>query len=135
VLQHLTKTALAVRRSEQKDARLQLDRERLEILRDKNRDQSPSASASRSSSASAAHPSAPAPRDSNPPEAQRASVPQAAAEPPADPDPAPELPDSLRPVTNGPGRGQIGRGGGAGDSRGLNPGAPGTPNPENHKMV
>jgi hypothetical protein len=44
VLQHLTKTALAMRRSEQKDARLQLDRERLEILRHRNPDKSPSSS-------------------------------------------------------------------------------------------
>jgi hypothetical protein len=44
VLQHLTKTALAMRRSEQRDARLQLDRERLEILRQRNPDKSPSSS-------------------------------------------------------------------------------------------
>jgi len=44
VLQHLTKTALTMRRSEQKDARLQLDRERLEILREKHHDKSPSSS-------------------------------------------------------------------------------------------
>ena len=44
VLQHLTKTALSMRRSEQKDARLQLDRERLELLRQRNPDKSPSSS-------------------------------------------------------------------------------------------
>jgi hypothetical protein len=44
VLQHLTKTALSMRRSEQSDARLQLDRERLEILREKHHDKSPSSS-------------------------------------------------------------------------------------------
>jgi hypothetical protein len=44
VLQHLTKTALSMRRSEQKDARLQLDRDRLEFLRQKTHDKSPSSS-------------------------------------------------------------------------------------------
>ena len=42
VLQHLTKLALSLRRSEQKDERLKIDRERLEILRQKKGDKSPS---------------------------------------------------------------------------------------------
>jgi hypothetical protein len=50
VLQHLTKTALAMRRSEQRDARLQLDRERIEILREKHPDTSPSSFSSHASS-------------------------------------------------------------------------------------
>ena len=52
VLQHLTKTALSMRRSEQKDARLQLDRERLEILRQRNPGRSPSSSPSSETSKS-----------------------------------------------------------------------------------
>ena len=52
VLQHLTKTALSMRRSEQKDARLQLDRERLEILRQRNPAKSPSSSPSSETSKS-----------------------------------------------------------------------------------
>jgi len=42
VLEHLTKLALSMRKSEQKDERLKIDHERLEILREKHRDKSPS---------------------------------------------------------------------------------------------
>ena len=42
VLEHLTKLALSIRKSEQKDERLKIDHERLEILREKHRDKSPS---------------------------------------------------------------------------------------------
>ena len=49
VMQDLIKLALDIRWSEQRDARLQLDRERLDILREKHRDQSPSSYAPSSS--------------------------------------------------------------------------------------
>ena len=42
VLEHLTRLALSMRKSEQKDERLKIDHERLEMLREKHRDKSPS---------------------------------------------------------------------------------------------
>ena len=65
VMQHLIKTALSLRRSEQKDERLKLDRERLEILRAKKGGKSlsscpPSPDETRASSFSSARPPSPA---------------------------------------------------------------------------
>jgi hypothetical protein len=71
VLQHLTKTALAMRRSEQRDARLQLDRERIEILREKHPDTSPSSFSSQASSDSSVRHSYKYPCDPKAPEFQR----------------------------------------------------------------
>ena len=69
VMQDLIKLALDIRRSEQRDARLQLDRERIDILREKHCDKSPSSYSPRVSSIGAPrspsaaqplHPKAPA---------------------------------------------------------------------------
>ena len=65
VMQNLIKTALSLRRSEQKDERLKLDRERLEILRAKKGGKSlsscpPSTDETRASSFSSARPPSPA---------------------------------------------------------------------------
>ena len=65
VMQHLIKTALSLRRSEQRDERLKIDRERLEILRSRKGNKSPSSipplpDETRASSFSSARPPTPA---------------------------------------------------------------------------
>jgi hypothetical protein len=75
VLQDLVNMALALRRSEQKGARLQLDRERLEILREKHRDKSKSSYSPRTPSHSGAPKPVAHPLHSKAPEIRRPPAP------------------------------------------------------------
>ena len=89
VVEHLIKTALSLRRSEQKDERLKLDRERLEILRKKG-NKSPSSQppsyAPRVSSYTSVRPCPPHPLHPKAPEIRRPPA-------PIDPDLYPGEPD------------------------------------------
>ena len=103
VMQDLIKLALDIRRSEQRDARLQLDRERIDILREKHRDNSPS-SYSPSSSYSPRVSSIGIPRGPSPahplhPKAPAIRRPPAPIDPnayPDDPDGPPQPPEGYK---------------------------------------
>jgi hypothetical protein len=88
-VEHLIKTALSLRRSEQKDERLKLDRERLEILRKKG-DKSPSSQppsyAPRTSSYTSVRPCPPHPLHPKAPDIRRPPAPIAPDLYPEDPD-------------------------------------------------
>ena len=99
VVQDLIRIALSLRRSEQRDARLKLDRERLEILREKNRDKSPSSGSSWASSYSSLRPCPAHPMHPKAPEIRRPPAPpdpNAYPDDPNDPDWPPHVPECYR---------------------------------------
>ena len=103
VMQDLIKLALDIRRSEQRDARLELDRERLDILREKHRDKSPSSysppSAYSSHVSSIGIPRGPSPAHPLHPKAPAIRRPPAPIDPnayPDDPDWPPQPPEGYK---------------------------------------
>ena len=103
VMQDLIKLALDIRRSEQRDARLLLDRERIDILREKHRDKSPSSysppSAYSSRVSSIGTPRGPSPAHPLHPKAPAIRRPPAPIDPnayPEDPDWPPQPPECYK---------------------------------------